>query len=143
MLTKRCRHCGQELELTTFYTHPKMKDGHLHVCKKCCNRRDRNYRLNPINRERIRAYARTQATGKRGRQASLRLQKRNPLRYKARYIITNAIRDGKLGRQPCDICGEVAQAHHDDNSKPLEVRWLCFRHHRELAHGQIVGPIPM
>jgi len=53
--------------------------------------------------------------------------------------VSNAIRDGRLSRQPCEVCqAPEAQAHHADYSKPLEVRWLCFRHHRELEHKQVV-----
>lgn len=44
---------------------------------------------------------------------------------------------GKLIPKPCEVCGEKAQKHHDDYSKPLEVRWFCARHHqrhhREMA----------
>lgn len=39
---------------------------------------------------------------------------------------------GILERKPCEICGEKAQKHHDDYTKPLEVRWLCPWHHQEL-----------
>lgn len=56
---------------------------------------------------------------------------RNPLKRKAQYAVSNALRDGKLLRKPCEVCGELAQAHHDDYSKPLEVRWLCTKHHAE------------
>jgi ribosomal protein S27AE len=40
--------------------------------------------------------------------------------------VAAAVAAGKLVRQPCEVCGAtVAQAHHDDYDKPLEVRWLC------------------
>lgn len=51
-----------------------------------------------------------------------------------------AIRQGVLRRQPCEVCGangtfsdgrSEVQAHHDDYNKPLEVRWLCQKHHHE------------
>lgn len=46
---------------------------------------------------------------------------------------------GRLVRKPCEACGsEKSQAHHDDYSKPLDVRWFCFKHHREIGHGQTV-----
>jgi hypothetical protein len=52
--------------------------------------------------------------------------------YRARQMTGNAIRDGRLVRGPCEICGDNdSQAHHDDYSKPLDVRWLCESHHRE------------
>lgn len=55
-----------------------------------------------------------------------------PERKVAKNITSIAIRDKKLTKQPCEICGEVeVQAHHEDYSKPLEVRWLCIKHHNE------------
>lgn len=46
--------------------------------------------------------------------------------------VAEALKSGKLIRQPCEICGDSpAQAHHDDYNKPLEVRWLCRKCHTE------------
>lgn len=54
-------------------------------------------------------------------------------KYKAVTAVGNAIRLGKLTRQPCEKCGSTTrvEAHHDDYSKPLDVRWLCHIHHGE------------
>ena len=52
-------------------------------------------------------------------------------RRKAREIFNHYIRDKQIQRKPCEICGEKAEAHHDDYNKPLDVRWLCLKHHRE------------
>lgn len=56
---------------------------------------------------------------------------RNPEKRRAHIAVGNAIRDGRLVRQPCEVagCGDIAQAHHDDYSRPLDVRWLCASHH--------------
>jgi hypothetical protein len=71
----------------------------------------------------------------------IRYQRERRSRERQKYICRtytgNAIRDGRLIRKPCEKCGKKAQAHHDDYSKPLDVRWLCFKHHREF-HGQTV-----
>lgn len=47
----------------------------------------------------------------------------------ARHIAGVYLRRGKLTRGPCEVCGELAEMHHDDYSKPLAVRWLCREHH--------------
>lgn len=39
---------------------------------------------------------------------------------------------GKIDRLLCEVCGEDAEMHHPDYSKPLEVIWLCRAHHKEL-----------
>ena len=59
---------------------------------------------------------------------------RYPKKVKARKMVHEAVQSGKLVREPCEVCGseEDVQAHHEDYSKPLDVRWLCPEHHREV-----------
>lgn len=53
----------------------------------------------------------------------------------ARAQVNRAVRQGTLARGACEVCGKEGGAgHHDDYSKPLEVRWLCGVHHG-LLHG--------
>ena len=54
------------------------------------------------------------------------------LRANARSYANVYVRRGKLKRQPCEVCGFPAQMHHDDYSKPLQVRWLCSTHHQDI-----------
>jgi hypothetical protein len=57
---------------------------------------------------------------------------RNPAKRRAHNIVARAIRRGQLKRGPCEVCGAGdAEAHHDDYDLPLDVRWLCRRHHAE------------
>lgn len=61
-----------------------------------------------------------------------RQKEREPAQEAARRTTYNAIKSGKLVRQPCEVCGvPKSEAHHDDYSKPLDVRWLCRTHHVE------------
>lgn len=49
-----------------------------------------------------------------------------PEKFQARKLTSQAIASGRLMRQPCEGCGATpADAHHDDYSRPLDVRWLC------------------
>lgn len=43
------------------------------------------------------------------------------------------LKRGKLTKEPCVVCGDSnSQMHHDDYSKPLQVTWLCRKHHLDL-----------
>lgn len=53
-------------------------------------------------------------------------------RIKARSDLNHAIRDGKINRGNCIKCGKLAEAHHEDYYKPLEVTWLCTKHHWKI-----------
>lgn len=55
--------------------------------------------------------------------------KRERQKHNARSAVRDAIVSGRLERLPCEVCGATAEAHHDDYSRPLDVRWLCTDHH--------------
>lgn len=68
----------------------------------------------------------------------------------ARQYLNVYLKRGKIVKKPCEVCGsEKSQAHHDDYSKPLKVRWFCREHHLELHYFDdknkiaIIGPTIM
>lgn len=58
----------------------------------------------------------------------------NPSKNRARDKLKYAVKVGKIGKEPCQVCKDTnAQAHHLDYSQPYNVRWLCRTHH-SLVH---------
>lgn len=64
------------------------------------------------------------------------------MKVKARKVVFVNKRNGKIVNKPCEVCSEVkTQAHHDDYSKPLEVRWLCKICHQKFHKSCRYNPI--
>ena len=125
-----CRACKLVKPKSEFYESNQAR------CKECVKSRAKENRLLRIDH--YRAYDR-----KRGnRQAPEYLKdyrENNRFKYIAHNKVNNSLRDGKIKRMPCEICGsEKSVAHHDDYSKPLAVRWLCQAHHKQwhAKHGE-------
>lgn len=148
MKSKRCKSCQKDKPTSEFYALPKMSDGLCAECKMCVRKRvrEREKRLKAtdpewVERELARHRLKTRRYVSDGRAKKITLEKKrlsiakydekHPHKKKARHIVSNAIRDGKIQRLPCTICGGVAEAHHDDYDKPLDVIWLCSKHHAE------------
>ena len=136
--TKVCFKCGDIKPVDDFYKHPQMADGYVNKCKEC-NKRDvsLNYRTNIrhyIEYEKNRFQDPDRKLKALGYQSKRR--KLSPEKNKAREAISNALRDGRVVKSPCEVCGnEESQAHHEDYSKPLEVQWLCRSCHLKI-HGK-------
>lgn len=143
-MTKPCISCKKEKPLSEYYAHPEMRDGHLNKCKVCCRAyaNGHNKKAHVLERDRIRnarpervaarkAYAKTPEGKAALARAKAAWRDRNKRKRAAHVAVGNAVRDGKLVPQPCEECGMTAQAHHDDYSKPLDVRWLCPTHHSQ------------
>jgi hypothetical protein len=55
---------------------------------------------------------------------------RYPEKEAARTVMSLAISQGRLTRAPCEVCGSATtDGHHEDYSRPLDVHWLCRKHH--------------
>lgn len=148
---KTCNTCGKTKPFSEFYKHAKMAGGYLSQCKECKRAYQRKYRLN--NLEKVRAKDRERGSlphrvaarkeyaermrldgAHQSRQAKSKREwvKRNPHKRAAHVAVGNAIRDGVLIKEACEVCGcNATDAHHDDYTKPLDVRWLCRTHHAE------------
>ena len=140
---KKCRVCLIEKPLTDFSPQKRYKDGHTTICNLCKREWQREYRKT----ERYKQY-RFASKEKRKQwiynfrhtlKGKLYLKRRNdrikklhPEKIKAGEILRYAIKTGKIKRLPCIKCGNPkSQGHHTDHSKPLEVMWLCQKHHIE------------
>ena len=53
-----------------------------------------------------------------------------PSPERARLAVAVALRDGRIERGPCEVCGaaEGVEAHHDNPAEPFSVSWRCAVH---------------
>ena len=63
-------------------------------------------------------------------QANKNYKSKNKIKTSARNILNAAVKKGVIKREPCVVCGNKrTHGHHEDYLKPLEVIWLCAKHH--------------
>lgn len=153
-MTKRCFKCLKIKSLDDFYAHPQMKDSHLNKCKECAKKDVReNYdkrrdqyleydkgRANLPHRVKARQeYMQTEAGKQSHALAVERYNEQNPERKTAVWAVNNAVRDGRLKKEPCFYCGSTRRihGHHEDYSKPLDVKWVCAKHHKMIHRGEL------
>ena len=132
-MEKTCFKCGSTKPIEDFYAHPRMRDGHLNKCKEC-TRVDSSMR----DPEKLKAYEAIRSKTPKRRALALKVQRsireRYPEKSTAHNKLSRAIKKGLVKRLAfCEICQsqQHVHAHHDDYSKPLEVRWLCSSCHRK------------
>ena len=134
MKEKKCSICGEVLPIKFFSKDRSRCDGHTHRCKPCDRVRVINYKNNRGGREKQREYEKT-ARGREARKKAVDTwAKKSGYKMRAHWRVKSAIKAGLLKRLPCEVCGnEKSQAHHEDYSKPLDVVFLCDKHHK-LRH---------
>lgn len=128
---KRCGKCFTKKPIEDFHKRKASPDGLAACCKQCQKDYD-NARLKDPKRIKARLdYQKTK--GKEKHNAACRKWvANNTVKRAAHILVGNAIRDGKLVKKSCEICGnEKTNAHHDNYALPLVVRWLCDDHHSE------------
>lgn len=133
-MKKTCFKCGIEKDLSQFYKHKAMSDGHLGKCKDCAKLDANLHRKN--NLEQIREYDRNRGNLEHRRRAAIettfRRRKEVDGYTAAHCAVARAIKTGVLTRGPCQFCGSIENihGHHDNYNEPLAVIWLCAIHHK-------------
>lgn len=62
----------------------------------------------------------------------IRWRENHPDKFNAQKQLQHAVATNRLVRGKCEVCGSgKAHGHHEDYSKPLDVIWLCAKHHAE------------
>lgn len=141
---KHCNTCDTDKPKSEFNMRKASKDGLSAKCLVCARAYDKA-RANEPQRVAARlSYAKSEAGLAAGSRAKKAWQESNPKKRSAHVTIGNAIRDGKLTKKPCEICGTLdsIHAHHDDYDKVYDVRWLCSEHHSEWhkINGEAANP---
>lgn len=146
-----CSKCERVLPISDFHRNRRARSGLQDWCKECfkplTQRQNVKRREDEAYKARKRAIAsQRRAAGtfprERERRHSIRRREQHPEKVRAHRITNEAIRNGRLKPQDhCEVCGVIAirgidgrrliQAHHDDYTKPLEVRWLCAMCHNK------------
>lgn len=122
---KKCKKCGIEKEASEFYKENRTKDGLRPNCKVCYEKARVGYQKEYRKTE-------TSLAIYRKHRALYAKNPENREKIRARDTLNNAIKAGRLSKKPCIICGdEKVHGHHYDYSKPLDVKWLCRKHHIE------------
>ena len=143
METKTCSKCGETKPVDTFGMFRRNKDGLRSCCLDCARDVSRRYNASEQGRATHRIYRKTHKaseaqrrykTGPTGRSTQAGWRRQNREKIRAKDAVKCAILAGFLHRGPCEVCGRtdgLIDGHHDDYSKPLEVRWLCRQHHAD------------
>lgn len=130
MQERTCSKCGETKPLSEFH---RQGPGRRHPrCKTCRrteeHRRSRQKAGTPERLATTRAYY--QRSAEQIKEAQRVRRRERPEVAKARGLVQYAVRTGALVPEPCLFCDEPkVDAHHHNYSLPLDVTWLCKKHH--------------
>lgn len=130
--TKKCSRCKEFRPYDRFYKNKARYDGHQNHCKDCWRilERERRERYPKAYKEKAKRYYEKHKK-KQIPEGMTSWRKENKHKTSTHTLVRKAIKDGVLVKELC-FCGEKSEAHHEDYNKPLDVIWLCRRHHKRL-----------
>lgn len=127
---KYCPDCKIIKDPDDFYKAPPKKDGLRSYCKLCSLKRNKEYMVY------YREYSKKRYSGDkefRNRRKESAKKWATPEKNRAHQLVYSWVKIGRLTRGLCEICSSTkVQAHHSDYKKPLDVKWLCPSHHRNI-----------
>lgn len=113
-MSKICSKCKKLLPLKKFCVDREKKTGICSQCHQCKNEKNKDYRD-----KYYKIY-----------------NKKFKKERSARSLVSRQIKKGEIKRGTCIVCKSKTNivAHHEDYNKPLQIIWICRRHHYALHH---------
>lgn len=118
----KCARCGKRKKYVHIHAQRTAKDGELKSyfwCRDCNTERQREFRNTENGREST-------------RKAVAKSIAKHWHKQKARIALNRQVKLGNIIRpKQCPVCKKYkkVEGHHDDYSKPLEVKWVCRQCH--------------
>jgi hypothetical protein len=114
---KKCSKCLRVLPFNSFGKQKSQKDGFRSICRHCKIKQDYLYRQKPETKKKRYKYFK-------------KYSEKYPEKIKAHIMVRTKL----IEKHPCEVCGKESnvEAHHTDYNKPLQVIWLCKKHHEEI-----------
>ena len=163
--SKKCSVCKKVLSLLMFYKNRHRKDVYSDYCKECNNKMGlkyrspkkgietrKKYRDKYIKTDKYKEYISKYVRRKEVKERSkINMKKYLSTEKGKQYIIKRRKKQQELGHKyahlqvcrklkklPCQVCGTTKHihGHHEDYSKPLDVMWLCAKHHAQLHRSE-------
>ena len=132
-MKRACSKCKEEKSLDRYDKDSSRMLGHSYVCKDCS--RISHLKSYYANHDKHLAVKKSYYNNNKKyfQVKTVDYRKRNPEKFLAGNLLRNAVRRGEIQRKPCEECGDTkSHGHHPDYSKPLEVKWLCVKHHMQI-----------
>ena len=123
---KKCQRCGIEKDISEFYVHKGMADGHLNFCKNCVKTRVSGHYRNDIESSRIKE--RERCNKRKNDPRYIEMQRKATAKYRSKLKLQSWSKLYKNRPDRCSKCQTVTtklHAHHPDYDKPLEVIIFC------------------
>jgi hypothetical protein len=136
---KKCAKCGETKVLSEFYIYkrPQGGIGYTGRCRPCHLVHCKELRDSDHGKTVSLAWRASERGKEVMKNRAARWAAKNKNKYKAGYLLHNAVRDGRLERQPCRICGTPnGEGHHISYDEPLSVDWLCKSCHMDAHYPQ-------
>lgn len=108
--------CKELKSVADFHKKHSRHDGLQDICKSCKKIQNNKY-----------------WKSENGKMAARRRKEKSPDKIISRYITRQAVHHGIISKENCVVCGDdKVEAHHKHYFRPLDIVWLCPKHHREI-----------
>lgn len=132
-MVKICSNCTLSKPLEMFSSFKRAPDGKHYWCKECVKSYNKSYKKTARGRAATQRCNAKYEASKKGKETRLKSAIKRRENYPEKTRAQRRAQYKIKTVEPCEQCGSSGRTvrHHDDYTKPLDIRWLCHPCHYE------------